>query len=211
MLVCPTRDISEQGCFLDTDEKLAEGEPLEIAVMDHTRGEAVEVRGQVRRRLESGVGVIIPEPPEAWSVLVERFHQMSGPIDTRSVRLRVLVVGDNDHRRGALALYVTSGWDVRFASDLEGAVEALHSRKLSAVIAEHELDDSRWPEILSATRRIQPDAKRIVRAKLHGRPAPESAGSLVHRVVDAEAGLDALLDALTADFGPNSSEETHSR
>lgn len=209
MLVCPTRDISEQGCFLDTHEELASGERLEIAIMDHMRGEAVEVVGVVRRRLERGVGILIADPSDPWIALVDRYHQTSGPIDTRSVRLRVLVIGDDAHRRGALALYVTSGWDVRFASDLEGAVEALNSRKLSAVIAEHDLDDPRWPEVLAASRRIQPNARRIVRSKLHGRPAPDSAGSLVHRVVDFDAGLDALLDALTADFGDSPNEETH--
>ena len=104
-----------------------------------------------------------------------------------------------ERRRSALALYVTSGWDVRFASDLESTTEALRGVELSAVIVEHALEDGRWPDILRAARAIQPGARRIIRCPLHGRPPPatEPDNDLVHRVVDLEAGLDALVDALT--------------
>jgi hypothetical protein len=209
-IVCPTRDVSAAGCFLETADEIATGTRLTIAVMDLTRGEVIEVNGAVARReppddsgAGGGIGILLGDVPDDWHALVEREQQMSGPVSTGpTVRLRVLVVGEGDRRRGALALYVTSGWDIRFASDLDGAVEALEAVKLNAVIAEHDLDDRRWTDILSAAKQIQPDARRIVRAKLGGTPAPQSReGDLVHRVVDMDAGMDALLDALTADLG----------
>jgi len=211
LVACPTRDLSEQGCFLDTAEPLAVGASLGIAVMDNFRGEVVEVEGEVARQVEpdpdglgGGVGVLIPEPSAEWTALVERLRAESGPVgaDSRSVRLRVLVVGDTNRRRSALALYVTSGWDVRFASDEAGAVEALQGVQLDAVIAELELEDARWPTILNAARDIQPQARRIVRCALRGQPTPQTdpRADLVHRVVDLDAGLEALFDSLTAEM-----------
>jgi len=211
LVVCPTRDLSEQGCFLDTSEPLDPGTHLGIAVLDNLRGEVVEVEGQVARTVPpaeggagGGVGVQIPDPPPHWTALVDRLHAESGPVggESRSVRLRVLVVGDTDRRRSALALYVTSGWDVRFSSDEAGAIEALESVELDAVIAELELADRRWPVVLGAAREIQPEARRLVRCALRGEPPPptDPRTDLVHRVVDLDAGLDALFDALTADL-----------
>ena len=113
------------------------------------------------------------------------------------------MVGDESRRRGALALYVTSGWDLRFATDLGSAREALYGVKLDAVIAEHDLADQRWAEVLATARRIQPTARRLVRTSLKGGDMPTHGGheDLVHRVVDLDSGLDALVDALTADLG----------
>lgn len=211
-VACPTRNLSEQGCFLDTSEPLRVGAQLRIAVMDNLRGEVVEVEGSVARCVEpgtdglgGGVGVLIPEPSDEWITLVERLRTESGPVgtDSRAVRLRVLVVGDANRRRSALALYVTSGWDVRFASDEAGAVEALQQGiRLDAVIAELELEDARWPAILNAARDFQPQARRIVRCALRGKPTPQTdpRADLVHRVVDLDAGLDALFDSLTAEI-----------
>ncbi|HTM21974.1 MAG TPA: PilZ domain-containing protein [Kofleriaceae bacterium] len=208
-LACPTRDVSSHGCFLDTAEDIPLGTEVDIACMDNLRGEAIELAGRVARRVPpgadgrgGGLGIAIAEPSDEWLEMVQRFHDLSGPrVDPSVLRLRVLVVGDADHRRGALALYVRSGWDVRFASDLDGAVEALESFEVNAVIAEHDLDDQRWPAVLGAARDLRPQARRIVRASLGGQPAPESTEQdLVHRVVDLDAGLDALLDAITADF-----------
>ncbi len=211
MVVCPTRDVSETGCFLETIEDIPRGTALAIAVMDLERGEVIEVRGEVTRRVVpddpttsgGGIGILLHEPPIEWAALVDRQIMASGPISAKpAVRLRVLVVGDDDRRRGALALYVKSGWDIRFASNLEGAVEALAAVALDAVITEHDLDDQRWTEILAETRRIRPNARRIIRCNLHGGPTPEtSEHDLVHRVVDLDSGMDALLDALTADLG----------
>jgi hypothetical protein len=212
MIVCPTRDVSAAGCFLETADDIALGTVIGVAVMDLTRGEVLEVTGTVCRRVvpnaegdSGGLGVQVHDPPEGWELLVEREHMASGPVGggVSTGRLRILVVGDEKRRRGALALYVTSGWDVRFAEDLEAAREALGAVKLSAVIAEHDLDDQRWTDVLAATRTMQPTARRIVRCALHGKSAPETdpAVDLVHRVVDLDAGMDALVDALTADFG----------
>lgn len=204
ILVCPTRDISERGCFLATREPLAIGTPLQIAVMDNVLGGAIDVEGSVARLVDEGaggIGVHIEEPSPSWLALVDRIQAESAPIgEQRGVRLRVLVVGDGQRRRSALALYVTSGWDVRFASDLAGALEALAGVELNAIIVEHALTDERWPAILQAARRAQPNARRLIRCQLDGQPAPETdpRTDLVHRVVDLDAGMEALFDALTA-------------
>jgi hypothetical protein len=212
-IVCPTRNVSLAGCFLETADDIPLGTEIGVAVMDLLRGEVLELIGTVCRRVppnpegdSGGLGVRVEQPPEGWELLVEREHDASGPVGGASAatgRLRILVVGDEKRRRGALALYVTSGWDVRFAHDLDAAREALDAVKLSAVIAEHDLDDQRWTDILQVTRELQPTARRIVRCNLHGRSAPVTNPSvdLVHRVVDLDAGMDALVDALTADFG----------
>jgi len=204
LLVCRSRDISNVGVALDTEASLDPGTRIGITVMDPARGVAIEMVGEVTRPLggqQAGVGVKLLEPPDDWGALVAMRARAAtaGGEAPRPRRMRVLVVGDDHRRRGALHLYVTSGWDVRFASDLEGAAEALHDFKIDAVIAEHDLGDPRWQPILSEAKRAQPDARRIVRGALHG-PAP-IAGPLVHRFVDREAGIDALLDALTADLG----------
>ncbi len=214
ILVCRTRDISETGVFLETDVPIDPGTHVELSLLDDARGEAIEVIGEVMRRIEptpggapGGLGIRLHESPENWLQLVDRMvasdhHKrtttLPGLLPARR-RLRVLVVGDDQRRRGALALYVKSGWDVRFASDLDGATEALKGFKIDAVIAENELSDDRWPTLLDAVRKAQPLARRIVRAPLSGGTAPPPGRStdLVHRVVDLDAGLDALLEALT--------------
>ena len=212
MLVCQTRDISREGCFLDTLEQIEEATALTVVLMDPDRGEAVHVDGRVMRSLAPkpdgtgrGVGVFFPDPPDEWLDLVarhEKDHTLPG-IGSSAVRLRIVVVGDAARRRGALALYVTSGWDVRFASSIDGVKEALSGVKVDAVIAEHDLSEGRWSPILAAARDAQPDTRRIVRSPLRGKQAPPRglAEDLVHRVVDMDAGLEALLDALTADLG----------
>jgi hypothetical protein len=214
VIVCHTRDISREGCFLDTMDHVADGAAVTVTVLDPDAGDAVVTAGRVMRTLAPkadgtgrGVGVFFPDPPDAWLALVGRHgreHTLPGVGGARPVRLRVVVVGDRDRRRGALALYVTSGWDIRFASDVDGVREALAGIKVDAVIAEHDLADARWTELLGAARAAQPDTRRIVRTPLHGRAAPPAGdgGDLVHRIVDEDAGLEALLDALTADLGP---------
>ena len=97
--------------------------------------------------------------------------------------MRVLVVGDDHRQRGAMALYVSSGWDVLFASDDFAVHEALENIKLDAVIAELDADDKRVAPIMDDVRKVQPTARRIVRGTGRGD------GDLVHRYVDREAGL----------------------
>src|SRR5262249_41832778 len=109
--------------------------------------------------------------------------------------LRVLVVGDDHRQRGAMALYVTSGWDVLFATDEDSIAEAVENIELDAVVAELDVDDARLPPIMQGVRRVQPTARRIVR-----RNGSKGSNELVHRFVDRDAGLDALLDAVTADI-----------
>jgi hypothetical protein len=210
--VCRTRDVSEQGVLLETAEMLAPGTEIALSLLDEDTGTAIELEGVIARAslgTQVGtalVGVRLGPTPEAWLGLVARAAaRMQGPItkERPAKRLRVLVVADDVARRGAVALYVTSGWDVRFASDLESAAEALRGVAMDAVIAEHDLDDARCAQILEAARRAQPHARRIIRSALHGKPAPPPGkkDDLVHRVVDLQAGLDAVLDALAADWG----------
>lgn len=207
-IVCHTRDISAEGCFLDTAEFIGNGVELSMAVMDNFVGEVVEVTGLVTRSIRDnevgtgrGVGVRLIDAPIGWTAMVERYESSRSETES-AARLRVLVVGDEIRKRGALALYVTSGWDLRFATDLVSAREALYGVELDAVIAEHDLADQRWAEILATARRIQPEARRIVRTPLQGGSMPTQGGAndLVHRVVDLDAGLEALIDALTADI-----------
>ena len=209
-LVCHTRDISAEGCFLDTAEMIAPGVGLSLALMDNERGEVVQVDGVVARCLPGGpngvgrgVGVRLTTPPPDWQLMVQRYQQSrtTEEIAVPTVRLTILVVGDEEQRRGALALYVTSGWDVRFATDVETAEEAMAAVDLDAVIAEYELRDPRWHEILQVARRLQPDARRFVRCSLRGQRAPGGAEGLVHRIIDRESGLDALVEALGEELG----------
>ena len=209
LVVCPTRDISEAGCLLETAAPLPVGADLTIAIMDHKSGKVIEIVGTVARAVtdshgvEHGVGVDLYKPPAEWTALVARIRGEGEPHDTPGVRLRILVIADENKQRGALALYVTSGWDIRLASDYAGAVEAMRAIDVNAVICEHELEDNAWRDIMFASRKMQPQARRLVRTHLGGRPAPNSDDhdQLFHRIVDAGAGIDALLDAVTADFG----------
>ncbi len=215
LLVCHTRDISREGCFLDTVEHIDAGAHVHVALINPVTGDVVEVEGTVMRALAPmpdgtgrGVGIQLVDPDETWDGLIAaQVSEGTLPgVGARAVRLRVVVVGSGDRRRGALALYVTSGWDVRFASDVAGVQEAMSGFHVDAIIAEQDLDDPLWRDVLAAARDAQPEARRIVRAPLRGRTQPEDGGAtdLVHRVVDEDAGLDALLDALTADFGARS-------
>lgn len=201
--MCQTRDVSAVGCFLDTATPIEIGTRVAIAIFDRSRGTPVELVGEIQRvngGNNPGVGVQFHDPPEDWRNLVATLSRMSTPGDGKTVRrLRVLVVGDEKRQRGALALYVTSGWDVRFATNLDTTVEALTGTIVDAVIAEHDAADPRWHAVLSQTTSLQPKARRIVRGAPDG---PVPGPPLVHRFVDRDAGLDALLDALTADLGP---------
>lgn len=201
LFVCQTRDVSSVGCFLDTVVPLEPGTQVQITIFDRTRGAPVEIDGEVTRALvgpHAGLGVRLYDPPDDWKILVAVLAHAAPASDKPARRLRVLVVGDERRQRGALALYVTSGWDVQFATDLDGTVEALHAVHIDAIIAEHDVSDERWHEVLGEARRLQPASRRIVRGALD---AAVPATALVHRFVDRDAGLDALLDALTADLG----------
>jgi hypothetical protein len=210
--VCRTRDVSQTGCLLETVEILAPGTLLELGMLDPGTGDCVELRGVVMRATlataasSATVGVRFEEAGADWEALVARAQRQARDtltLDRPARRLRVLVVADDLARRGAMALYVTSGWDVRFATDLRGTHEALQGISIDAVIAEHDLDGGRWAPVLEAVRAAQPEARRIVRSALGDRlaPPPGGPGDLVHRVVDLQAGLEAVLDALTADWG----------
>ena len=221
MLICRTRNVSREGCLLDTSHEVEPGVAIEITIMDDQTGDAIAMAGWVARSIDakpgvrsSGVGVRIPDPPESWLALVERQASRRPPRtdEIRAKRQSVVVVGDEERRRGALALYVMSGWDVRFATDFASAREALSSGEIDALVAEHELSDERWPPLLELARELQPRAKRLVRARrVEGKPLEtEFRDGLVHRVIDYDAGLDELFAALTAPFEPRPERDANS-
>jgi hypothetical protein len=197
MAVCRTLDVSDGGVSLDTAAWFPLGTRLSVALVDPATGIAVEVIGDVVREAAAPswtLGILLVEPPVEWQALVAGAARKSGGHVRPAKRLRVLVFGDDHRQRGAMALYVTSGWDVLFATDEDSMAEALEHIELDAVVAELELADPRLPPIMANVRRLQPTARRIVRSTGRGE------SELVHRFVDRDAGLDALLDAVTADM-----------
>jgi hypothetical protein len=205
-VVCRTRDLSDSGLFLEVHgHALLPGMRMSASLFDDARGEVIGIDGEVVRVVEpgkgqaAGVGVRLLEIPDGWLLLVERLATATRAPARPPRRLRVLVVGDEDRRRGAMALYVKSGWDVRFASDLAGTREALAGFRIDAIVAEVDLHDARWPNILAEVRRQQPQARRLIRATLGGEhpPPPGAPTDLVHRVVDLDAGIDAFVAALS--------------
>lgn len=198
--VCRTRDVSEAGMSLGTTVAwFPIGTRLALTMFDEWNGNALEMIGDVVREAASPswiLGILLIEPPVEWHALVAGAARAShgGGTDKPAKRLRVLVVGDDHRQRGAMALYVTSGWDVLFASDEDSIAEAVESIQLDAVVAELDDGDPRIAPIMMGVRRVQPSARRIVRGA--GRGTTE----LVHRFVSRDAGLDALLDAMTADI-----------
>lgn len=198
MAVCRTLDVSDGGLSLDTAAWFPLGTRLSLALVDPASGSAVEVIGDVVREAAAPswtLGILLVDPPVEWQALVAAAGRRSGSGHNRPAkRLRVLVFGDDHRQRGAMALYVTSGWDVLFATDEDSMAEALEHIELDAVVAELELADPRLPPIMHSVRRLQPTARRIVRSAGRGE------SELVHRFVDRDAGLDALLDAVTADI-----------
>ena len=200
MAVCHTRDVSDVGICLDTSdvsEWIPVGTRVSLALTDPSSGTAMEVIGDVVREVAGqnpALGVLLIEPPAEWRALVANAARQSGASDKPGRRMRVLVVGDDHRQRGAMALYVSSGWDVLFASDDYAVQEALEHIRLDAVIAELDATDPRVEPIMDDVRKAQPKARRIVRGS--GRHDSE----LVHRYVDRDSGLEALLDAITANI-----------
>lgn len=199
MAVCHTRDVSEGGCCLDTAAWFPLGTRLSLALVDPTSGNAIEVIGDVVREAATPswvLGVLLIEPPFEWRALVTHAARSSSrSFDRPGKRRRVLVVGDDHRQRGAMALYVTSGWDVLFASDIDSIADAVGSIELDAIVAELDGADPRLPPILRAACDAQPRARRIVRGAIRG-----DSSDLVHCYVDRDAGLEALLDAVTAQY-----------
>lgn len=183
---------------LDTAAWFPLGTRLAVALVDPANGSAVEVIGDVVREAippSWTLGIQLIEPSTEWRALVTSAARKSGASHAKPTkRLRVLVFGDDHRQRGVMALYVTSGWDVLFATDEDSIAEALENIELDAVVAELDLSDPRLQPIMHSVRTSQPTARRIVRG------AGAGATELVHRFVDRDAGLDALLDAVTADM-----------
>jgi hypothetical protein len=200
LAVCHTRDVSDVGLCLDTSEVsewLPVGTRVSLALVDPHSGTAMEVIGDVVREIAGAnptLGVLLIDPPPDWKALVANAARQSSSFEQPGRRMRVLVVGDDHRQRGAMALYVSSGWDVLFASDDYAVHEALEHIRLDAVIAELDAQDPRIEPIMDDVRKAQPTARRIVRG------AGRSQGDLVHRYVDRDSGLEALLDAVTANI-----------
>jgi hypothetical protein len=198
MAVCRTLDVSEVGLSLDTAAWFPLGTRLSVALVDPANGSAVEVIGDVVREATAPswtLGILLIEPSLEWQGLVAAAARRARPGTAKPARrLRVLVFGDDHRQRGAMALYVTSGWDVLFATDEDSIDEALAHIDLDAVVAELDLSDPRLGPIMLNVRKAQPAARRIVRG------AGTGESELVHRFVDRDAGLDALLDAVAADM-----------
>jgi hypothetical protein len=195
LVVCHTRDVSEVGVCLDTAAWLPIGTRVSVSLTDPKSGTNLEVIGDVVREAEGNnpaLGVLLIEPPAEWRNLVAYAQRQSGVVERPGRRMRVLVVGDDHRQRGAMALYVSSGWDILFASDEFAVHEALDNIKLDAVIAELDANDPRIAPIMDDVRRAQPTARRIVRG------VGKSDCDLVHRHVERDSGLDALVDAVTA-------------
>jgi hypothetical protein len=198
MAVCRTLDVSDVGLSLDTAAWFPLGTRLALALVDPLTGTALEVIGDVVREATSPswtLGILLVEPPAEWQAVVQAAQRRAGGGASRPAkRLRVLVFGDDHRQRGAMALYVTSGWDVLFATEEDSIAEALAHIDLDAVVAELDLADPRLLPIMHSVRKTQPTARRIVRGSGRGE------SELVHRFVDRDAGLEALLDAVTADM-----------
>lgn len=198
LVVCHTRDISDVGVCLDTGEWLPVGTRVSLSLVDPRSGTAMEVIGDIVREINGAnpaLGVLLVEPPAEWKALVAQAARSSGHQERPGRRMRVLVVGDDHRQRGAMALYVSSGWDILFASDDFAVHEALENIKLDAVIAELDASDPRIEPIMDDVRKAQPEARRIVRGSGRGEH------DLVHRYVPRDSGLEALLDAVTANLG----------
>lgn len=196
--MCRTRDVSELGLSLDTAAWFPLGTRLAVSLVDPASGGALEVVGDVVREAVSpswSLGILVIEPPPEWGALVgSAARRSSNTLEKSTKRFRVLVVGDDHRQRGAMALYVTSGWDVLFATDGESVAEAIENVDLDAVIAELDGEDPRVTPIMEGIRKLQPKARRIVRGNGKG------SSELVHRFVERDTGLEALLDAITADI-----------
>lgn len=206
-VVCRTRDVSDVGACLDTVANIPTGTRVSVAMIDPTFGTAIEMIAEVVRESSShampSLGLRFLEPSGDWKTLVASVaRRTSGVGEKPTRRLRILVVGDDHRQRGAMALYVTSGWDVLFANDRDSVNEAIGHVSLDAVIAESDPEDDSWRPLMEDARRSQPAARRIVRSTVTaGRLDP-----LVHRFVDRDAGLEALVDALTADLTPSNDQ-----
>jgi hypothetical protein len=198
MAMCRTLDVSDRGLSLDTAAWFPLGTRISVALVDPADGSTVEVIGDVVREAAAPswtLGILLVEPTIEWQALVTAASRRSRSAYIKpSKRMRVLVFGDDHRQRGAMALYVTSGWDVLFATDEDSITEALENISLDAVVAELELSDPRVQPIMHNVRLSQPTARRIVRGAATGET------ELVHRFVNRDAGLDALLDAVAADM-----------
>ena len=197
MAVCRTRDVSEVGVCLDTAAWFPIGTRLSLALVDPANGTALEVIGDVVREAQAPrwvLGILLIEPPFEWRALVKAAARRSENRSSPIRRSDCACCGSATTAAGRMALYVTSGWDVLFGSDQDSIAEAIENIDLDAVVAELDISDPRLPPIMAVVRRSQPTARRIVRGDGKGEH------ELVHRFVDRDAGLEALLDAVTADI-----------
>ena len=201
LVACRSRDVSTQGMCLDTVARWLPSMTVSLATFDPGSGSALELHGVVTRAVVGPrplVGVRLINPPTEWAELVAT-HAVPPRATTApgARRLRIMVIGDGEQQRGAMALYVSSGWDVIFAPDADSVIDAVENIGIDAVIAEVDARDRTWQELLGEVRRAQPRARRIVRGE--GMLTGPDVFGVAHRIIDREDGLEALVDAITAD------------
>ena len=164
--MCRTRDVSDIGVCLDTAAWLPVGTRVSLALTDPRAGSVIEVIGDIVREengKEPALGMLLIDPAPEWKALVMSAARQSGTLDKPGRRMRVLVIGDNHRQRGAMALYVSSGWDVVFGDHNFALHEVLDDIKVDAVIAELDAGDPRIETIMYEANKAQPGARRIVR------------------------------------------------
>ena len=176
------------------------GTRVSLALTDPRSGTAMEVIGDVVREVAGtspALGVLLIEPPPEWRALVanaarqSRHRSRSRQAHARARRRRR---SSPARRDGALRLE-RLGRPVR-ERRLRGRTRRSSNIELDAVIAELDAADPRVEPIMDDVRKAQPTARRIVRG------AGRSDSELVHRYVDRDSGLEALLDAITANITP---------
>jgi hypothetical protein len=210
-----TRDISATGLFVETDLYLPVRFRLPLTLFDEDTGGAVTLDGEITRVVEAtesqggGLGIRLLSSPASWLAVVRRIESRAseGRNSNRFRTLRrlsVLVVGTEPRRRTAVALYVQSGWNVRFASTVQEAEEAVKGLHTDAVIIEEELSETDRNYVLGLARKELPTARRIVRSRTVPplEPGVAPAEALVQHFVDAQTGLEGVLEALMALEGP---------
>ena len=171
---------------------------------------AVSAKPSGNQTKQLRIGIQLETPPPIWLALVNRYREDAKSKSTKKQlrRLTLLVAGDSKHKREALALYVKSGWDVRFALDYEAAAQGLREFDVDAVVSEHDSAEAR-NKILELAKRLRPKARRVARYDIGGGALP-GAGlptDLVHDVVDSHRGLDALVTTVYKNCGPDSAKK----
>src|SRR4051812_3086000 len=79
VIVCHTRNISVDGCFLDTRAPILAGSTIQVTVQDNRQQVSVHLQARVTRSTTdgSGVGIHLQNPPAEWMQMVEHYRTRS--------------------------------------------------------------------------------------------------------------------------------------